>query len=229
MLQSGGPAARRPRRRARRPRPRAVPGAIAPRTPILERAGLTALVNRRAETLSGGEAQRVRFAFAIAGDPDLVFLDEPTVAMDVEARRAFWEDMRRFAAEGRTVLFATHYLDEADHVADRIVVLDHGRIVGRRVAGRAEGDGHRARRPVRALEPPMRRATRCSAGLPGVLGVERHGASLSLPTRDADATVRALVACRRRVPPPRGRRRRPRRRVPRADVRARGASSPAAA
>ena len=59
-----------------------------------------------------------------------MFLDEPTVAMDVESRRAFWEDMRRFALEGRTVLFATHYLDEADHVADRILVLDHGRVVG---------------------------------------------------------------------------------------------------
>ena len=101
-----------------------------PRDEILDRAGLTAIAGRRAETLSGGEAQRVRFAFAIAGDPDLVFLDEPTVAMDVEGRRAFWDDMRRFAAEGRTVLFATHYLDEADHVADRILVLDRGRIVG---------------------------------------------------------------------------------------------------
>ena len=104
--------------------------APSPRDAVVERAGLNDLVTRRAETLSAGEAQRVRFAFAIAGDPDLLFLDEPTVAMDVESRRAFWDDMRRFAAEGRTVLFATHYLDEADHVADRIVVLDRGRIAG---------------------------------------------------------------------------------------------------
>jgi len=167
--------------------------APSPRDAILERAGLTGLVTRRAETLSGGEAQRVRFAFAIAGDPDLVFLDEPTVAMDVEARRAFWEDMRRFAAEGRTVLFATHYLDEADHVADRIVVLDHGRIVG---------DGSPAALKATVTERVVRFALPSAdaagdpllAGLPGVLRVERHGTSLSLQTSDADATVRALVA-----------------------------------
>ncbi len=166
--------------------------APSPREAILERAGLTALVDRRAETLSGGEAQRVRFAFAIAGDPDLVFLDEPTVAMDVEARRAFWDDMRRFAAEGRTVLFATHYLDEADHVADRIVVLDHGRIVG---------DGSPAELKATVTERVVRfglldadpTADTTLGALPGVLRLERHGTSLSLLTADADATVRALV------------------------------------
>ena len=121
-----------------------------PRDAILERAGLAELVDRRSETLSGGEAQRVRFAFAIAGDPDLLFLDEPTVAMDVESRRAFWDDMRRFAAEGRTVLFATHYLDEADQVADRIVVLDRGRIVGDGSPHDAQGHRDRAHRALRA-------------------------------------------------------------------------------
>ena len=172
---------------------RALYPAPSPRDAVLERAGLTALVNRRAETLSGGEAQRVRFAFAVAGDPDLVFLDEPTVAMDVEARRAFWEDMRRFAAEGRTVLFATHYLDEADHIADRIVVLDHGRIVGD--GSPAELKATVTERVVRFALPTADAAgDAVLAGLPGVLRVERHGASLSLPTTDADATVRGLVA-----------------------------------
>jgi ABC-2 type transport system ATP-binding protein len=163
-----------------------------PREAILERAGLTALVNRRAETLSGGESQRVRFALAISGDPDLVFLDEPTVAMDVESRRAFWDDMRRFAAEGRTVLFATHYLDEADHVADRIVVLDHGRVVG-------DGTPADLKATVRERTVRFALAGRDAAGdaafatLAGVVSTERHGASWSLLTRDADATVRALV------------------------------------
>ena len=100
-----------------------------PTASILDRSGLRELEGRPVETLSGGEAQRLRFAMAIAGDPDLVFLDEPTVGMDVETRRAFWTDIRAFAAEGRTVLFATHYLDEADDAAERIVVLSHGRVV----------------------------------------------------------------------------------------------------
>ena len=173
----GRAPARRPRRRARRARARPLPVPVAARRRSSNAPDSPPLVDRRAETLSGGEAQRVRFAFAIAGDPDLVFLDEPTVAMDVESRRAFWDDMRRFAAEGRTVLFATHYLDEADHIADRIIVLDHGRVVGdgtpaelkatvtrphRPVRARPRGRGRRGgpRRPARrrTRRPPRRRA-----------------------------------------------------------------------
>src|SRR6185312_11585926 len=81
------------------------------RDDLLARAGLEALAGRRVDSLSGGETQRVRFALAIAGDPDLLFLDEPTVAMDVESRQAFWRDMRALGEAGRTVLFATHYLE----------------------------------------------------------------------------------------------------------------------
>ena len=164
-----------------------------PRDTILGRAGLADLVGRRADTLSGGEAQRVRFALAIAGDPDLVFLDEPTVAMDVETRRAFWADMRRAASEGRTVLFATHYLDEADQVADRIVVLDHGRVVA---------DGAPAALKAAVAERTVRFAWPASGGadddrlrrLPGVTSVSRRGETVSLVCRDADGAVRALVA-----------------------------------
>ncbi len=162
------------------------------RDAILERAGLTGLAGRRADTLSGGETQRVRFALAIAGDPDLVFLDEPTVAMDVESRRAFWADMRRFAAEGRTVLFATHYLDEADQVADRIVVLDHGRVV-------AEGSPSALKagvseRSVRFTLPAGDATTAAALlALDGVAAADRRGETVALTSRDADATVRALV------------------------------------
>ena len=164
-----------------------------PRAAILERAGLGELVNRRAETLSGGEAQRVRFAFAIAGDPDLVFLDEPTVAMDVESRRAFWEDMRRFALEGRTVLFATHYLEEADHVADRILVLDHGRVVGDGAPAALKATV--TERTVRFALPDTGPAADAELRvLPGVIGLDRHGTSMALLSRDADETVRAMVA-----------------------------------
>jgi ABC-2 type transport system ATP-binding protein len=88
-----------------------------PLAEVLELAGLTDLARRRTERLSGGQEQRLRFALAIAGNPELAFLDEPTTGMDVEARHAFWDRMRAFAAQGRTVLFATHYLEEADAVA----------------------------------------------------------------------------------------------------------------
>ena len=196
---------------------RALYPAPSPRDAILERAGLAALVNRRAETLSGGEAQRVRFAFAIAGDPDLVFLDEPTVAMDVEARRAFWEDMRRFAAEGRTVLFATHYLDEADHIADRIVVLDHGRIVGD--GSPAELKATVTERVVRFALPTADAAgDAVLAGLPG-RAPRRAARRLAVAAHRRRRCDRpGARRGRRRLPPPRGGRRRPRRRVPRADV-----------
>lgn len=101
------------------PRPYPVPD-------VLARAGLTAIAGRRADKLSGGQAQRVRFALATAGDGDLIVLDEPTTGMDVTARRAFWATMRDQADRGRTVLFATHYLEEADAIADRVLVLHRG-------------------------------------------------------------------------------------------------------
>ncbi|RIH83148.1 Daunorubicin/doxorubicin resistance ATP-binding protein DrrA [Calidithermus terrae] len=100
-----------------------------PTQEVLERADL--LEKRRAQVsqLSGGQKQRLYFALAVVGDPDLIFLDEPTVAMDVEARRAFWEQVRGFAALGKTILFSTHYLEEADANADRVVVLHQGRVL----------------------------------------------------------------------------------------------------
>ena len=96
---------------------------------VLARGGVTELADRRTTALSGGEAQRVRFALALVPDPDLLVLDEPTAAMDVESRQAFWSAMRAWAGGGRTVLFATHYLEEADSFADRAVLLRHGRVV----------------------------------------------------------------------------------------------------
>ena len=96
---------------------------------ILATAGITDLANRRVDRLSAGEMQRARVAFALAGDPDLLVLDEPTTAMDVAARQQFWTAIRAYAADGHTVLFSTHQLHEADDVADRIVVLAAGRIV----------------------------------------------------------------------------------------------------
>jgi ABC-2 type transport system ATP-binding protein len=161
-----------------------------PKTAIVERAGLTGLLDRTTDRLSGGEAQRLRFAFAIAGDPDLVFLDEPTVAMDVEMRRAFWADMRRSADEGRTILFATHYLEEADQVADRVIVLDHGRIA-------ADGTSRaiRARVTEKTITFDLAEPDAAALGaLPGVMGAAIREQAVRLATSDADTTVRALYA-----------------------------------
>ena len=155
---------------------------------VLERSGLTALSDRSVDRLSGGEGQRLRFAIGIAGDPDLVFLDEPTVAMDVETRRAFWADMRRSATEGRTILFATHYLEEADQVADRIIVLDHGRIV-------ADGTGRaiRARVAARTIRFDLAGADASTlAKLPAVTEIDVRGDAVRLVSDDADRTVREI-------------------------------------
>jgi ABC-2 type transport system ATP-binding protein len=95
----------------------------------VERAGLTAIAGRRVQACSGGEQQRLRFALALVPDPDLIILDEPTTGMDVATRQAFWETMRADAAGGRTIVFATHYLAEADEFAERTVLMAGGRIV----------------------------------------------------------------------------------------------------
>jgi ABC-2 type transport system ATP-binding protein len=116
----------------------------APAARVMSAAGLAGLEDRRFGELSGGQKQRVLFALALCGDPELLFLDEPTLGFDVELRRAFWEEIRRFVDLGRTVLLTTHYLEEADALADRIVVVDRGAIVAdgspaqikSRVAGR---------------------------------------------------------------------------------------------
>ncbi|MER7843691.1 ABC transporter ATP-binding protein [Kitasatospora sp. NPDC096077] len=96
---------------------------------VLADAGIEEFADRRVDKLSGGQEQRVRFALAIAGDSDLIVLDEPTTGMDVSVRQAFWASMRAQADAGRTVLFATHYLEEADSIADRVLVLHRGRLI----------------------------------------------------------------------------------------------------
>ncbi|HYJ27106.1 MAG TPA: ABC transporter ATP-binding protein [Nocardioides sp.] len=96
---------------------------------VIERAGLDGIARRRVEACSGGEQQRLKFALALVPDPDLVVLDEPTTGMDVGSRQEFWRAMRADAALGRTIVFATHYLAEADEFAERTVLMNHGRIV----------------------------------------------------------------------------------------------------
>ncbi|MEV0008380.1 ABC transporter ATP-binding protein [Streptomyces sp. NPDC051840] len=153
-------------------------------------AGVTAYADRRVDKLSGGQAQRVRFAVALAGDPELVVLDEPTAALDVEARRSLWESVGKFAERGGTVLFSTHQLEEADRYADRVVVMDRGRIV-------ADGSGEEIGRSVGgglvSLDPAGLTGLEL-ASLPGVVHVEMAGGRAQLRTEDSDATVVALAA-----------------------------------
>jgi ABC-2 type transport system ATP-binding protein len=156
---------------------------------VLELAGVREIAARRTQGLSGGQAQRVRFAVALASDPDLLVLDEPTVGMDVESRRGFWEAMRAFAARGKTVIFATHYLDEADAYADRAVLLAHGRIVadGPTTEIRARVGRRTIRATVGAID--LKRL----AGLPGVAAADRRGEVALLSCTDSDAAVRELL------------------------------------
>lgn len=166
----------------RYPAPMAVPEA-------LRLAGIGELAGRRVDKLSGGQTQRVRFAVALAGNPSLIVLDEPTAALDVEARHAFWASMRAFTRRGHTVLFSTHYLEEADANADRIVVIDHGRVV-------ADGSGEELRRAGGGSLVSFDLAGRGSEGLsllPGVRSVEIRGDRARLRTDDSDATVMALA------------------------------------
>jgi ABC-2 type transport system ATP-binding protein len=156
---------------------------------VLQLTGVAELADRQSTRLSGGQAQRVRFAIALVADPDLLLLDEPTSAMDVEARREFWTSMRAVAASGKTVIFATHYLGEADAFADRIVVLAGGEIVadGPATEIKAKVGG----RTVRATLPGSDVAQ--LAELPGVTSADRHGDAVILTCGDSDAALRALL------------------------------------
>src|SRR5579872_5502533 len=164
----------------------------APFDATVERAGIRSLLDRHTNRLSGGQIQRVRFAIAIAGDPELVFLDEPTAAMDVSGRRAFWRMIRRYGEEGRTIVFATHHLEEADQNADRVVVVNHGRVV-------ANGPGATLKAAVTARRVRFvceRPDPRLLDALEGVTDVEVRGRDVTLDSLDPDATVRALVLSR---------------------------------
>jgi ABC-2 type transport system ATP-binding protein len=157
---------------------------------LLRLAGLAEIADRRADRLSGGQTQRVRFALALAGRPDLLFLDEPTTALDVEARRRFWQSVRTIADQGTTVLFATHYLDEADANASRIIVVSRGRVLADGTS--AEIKAYTSNRAIRFTTPQPDPALLLR--LPGVTDVSAHGDAVTVRSADADATLPALYA-----------------------------------
>lgn len=159
---------------------------------VVEVAQLRGLEKRRVDRLSGGQSQRLRLATALIGDPRLLILDEPTAAMDVETRRGFWHAMEGFTARGRTILFSTHYLEEADVAADRIVMMARGRVV-------ADGT------PQAIKDSVGLRVIRFSTIHPGITGLDalpgsvsatQHGNRVELRCNDSDSALRALIATR---------------------------------
>ncbi len=158
---------------------------------VMARAGITDIAGRKVSKCSGGEQQRLKFALALLPDPDLIVLDEPTAGMDVESRRAFWAAMRDDAGAGRTVLFATHYLEEADAFADRIVMIADGRVVadGTTAQIRAQASG----RTVSAVVDPAS-VDWIRQNAPGVTAAAMRGGRVELATDDSDATARFLFA-----------------------------------
>ena len=160
---------------------------------VLDAADLTHLARRRVSKCSGGEQQRVKFALAMVSDPEILVLDEPTAGMDVTARRRFWDVMRADADAGRTIIFATHYLEEAEQFARRTVVMHRGAVVadaptatlraslGRREVSASVSDGRAAQLAV------------AIAAIPGVTDARVDADRLSLRAEDSDAVARALL------------------------------------
>jgi ABC-2 type transport system ATP-binding protein len=155
---------------------------------VLAMAGLEKLRDRKFGDLSGGQRQSTLFALAICGDPDLLFLDEPTVGLDVEARRALWDGIRQLVARGKSVLLTTHYLQEADALADRIVVINQGAIIaeGAPAEIKAQTSGKRIRCITRLNLPTL-------LEIPGVIDVKPDREAVEIQTREAESVVRALL------------------------------------
>lgn len=160
-----------------------------PLAAVLEAAGLVGLENRLFGKLSGGQKQRVLFALAICGDPDLLFLDEPTVGLDVDSRRIFWQQIRALVERGRGVLLTTHYLEEADALADRILVLNHGAII-------AEGTPAEIKASVagKTIRCTTTLSVAAAEAMAAVNSARAWKSGLEITTSRAESVVRELLA-----------------------------------
>jgi len=159
-----------------------------PMRETLEAAGLTAIQNRKFGELSGGQKQRLLFALAICGDPDLLFLDEATLGLDVEARRLLWEQIRTLASRGKAVLLTTHYLQEADALADRILVINRGEVI-------AEGTPSeiKARTSGRQIRCETELALEQIREIDGVIEAKREGNTVVMQAKVAEPVLRELL------------------------------------
>jgi ABC-2 type transport system ATP-binding protein len=156
---------------------------------VMKRAGISDIGDRKVNKCSGGQQQRLRFAMALLCDPELLILDEPTTGMDVAGRRDFWAAIRQDATRGRTILFATHYLEEADEYADRIILVRQGRIVADGTAAQIKAMA--AGRTVRATVPSV--TSRVLDGVPGADSIELRGETVLIHSKDSDAVARYLL------------------------------------
>lgn len=156
---------------------------------VMAAAGLEKLADRKFAELSGGQKQRVLFALAICGDPDLLFLDEPTAGLDVEARRLLWDEIRKMVDRGKTVLLTTHYLQEADALADRIAVINHGEIIAEGTP--AQIKGKTSGKKIRFISSLSLNVLR---QIPGVTGVTEDREAFEIHTSAAEQVVRELLA-----------------------------------
>jgi ABC-2 type transport system ATP-binding protein len=160
-----------------------------PLAETLAAAGLQEIRDRVFGELSGGQRQRVLFALALCGDPDILFLDEPTVGLDVESRHVLWEEIRKLIARGKTVLLTTHYLEEADALADRVVVINRGEIIAEGTP--AEIKASTAGRRIRCVSSLDIETVR---SLPGVNDVRRDRDALEIRAASAEPILRELLA-----------------------------------
>jgi len=164
---------------------------------LIKAAGLEGLENRMFGELSGGQRQRVFFALSLAGDPDLIFLDEPTVGLDIEARRLMWAQIRSLAARGKTVLLTTHYLEEADALAHRIIVINQGRVVCEGTPAEVKSFGA-AGNAIGSTVKIIRCVTTLTAEhllkIPSVSTVETVGELTVIVSSQPESTLREMLA-----------------------------------
>ena len=146
-------------------------------------------ISKRYKKLSGGQKRRVQFALAIIGNPDVLFLDEPTTGLDTDARKALWDIVRAFVAQGKTIVLTTHYLEEADALADRIIVIGHGKVIAD-----ASADDIRNRMSGSVIRCQTCLSASAIAKLDGYLSAETAGRFTDIRTQDSAATLRQLLA-----------------------------------
>jgi ABC-2 type transport system ATP-binding protein len=179
-----------------------------PYAEIVKAAGLEGIEARMFGQLSGGQKQRVLFGIALAGDPDLIFLDEPTVGLDIEARRGMWAQIRDLAARGKTVLLTTHYLEEADALAHRIVVINKGRVVCEGTPAEVKSMGASLSTPgdtspgnsgVKIIRCATTLTSEHLLAMPGVSSVEPHGTLTHITSTQPESTLREMLALDQRL------------------------------